>query len=189
MSGIKLLPYSGTSLLNQHSHVIFPHRLHCKRRSSSCTYALASTCFNKPSYFLFPQTFACSCIYYHVPSLSFSTITILLAACKKKHVCTICVEQKHHAKNLLKRKSVGGLHDAGCKSCPCSIWVFPKIVGFPPKSSIFIGFSIINHPFWGTTIFGNTHFLSFGNSLVSCVGVLFTKDSLSYVNRIPPRGI
>ena len=26
-----------------------------------------------------------------------------------------------------------------------------------PKSSILIGFSIINHPFWGTTIYGNTH--------------------------------
>ena len=26
-----------------------------------------------------------------------------------------------------------------------------------PKSSILIGFSIINHPFWGTTIFGNSH--------------------------------
>ena len=26
-----------------------------------------------------------------------------------------------------------------------------------PKSSILIGFSIINHPFWGTTIVGNTH--------------------------------
>ena len=26
-----------------------------------------------------------------------------------------------------------------------------------PKSSIFIGFSIVNHPFWGTTIFGNTY--------------------------------
>ena len=26
-----------------------------------------------------------------------------------------------------------------------------------PKSSIFIGFSIINHPFWGTPIFGNIH--------------------------------
>ena len=25
------------------------------------------------------------------------------------------------------------------------------------KSSILIGFSIINHPFWGTPIFGNTH--------------------------------
>ena len=25
-----------------------------------------------------------------------------------------------------------------------------------PKSSILKGFSIINHPFWGTTIFGNT---------------------------------
>ena len=26
-----------------------------------------------------------------------------------------------------------------------------------PKSSILIGFSIINHPFWGTPIFGNTY--------------------------------
>ena len=34
---------------------------------------------------------------------------------------------------------------------------FQKIGGFPPKSSVLIGFSIINHPFWGTTIFGNTH--------------------------------
>ena len=29
-----------------------------------------------------------------------------------------------------------------------------------PKSSILIGFSIINHPFWGTPIFGNTHMFS-----------------------------
>ena len=36
-------------------------------------------------------------------------------------------------------------------------WGFPKIGCFPPKSSILIGFSIINHPFWGTLIFGNTH--------------------------------
>ena len=28
-----------------------------------------------------------------------------------------------------------------------------------PKSSILIWFSIINHPFWGTPIFGNTHFI------------------------------
>ena len=28
--------------------------------------------------------------------------------------------------------------------------------GFPPKSSILIRFSIINHPCWGTIIFGNT---------------------------------
>ena len=26
-----------------------------------------------------------------------------------------------------------------------------------PKSSILIGFSIINHPFWGTPILGNPH--------------------------------
>ena len=31
--------------------------------------------------------------------------------------------------------------------------------GTPPKSSILIGFSLINHPFWGTPIFGNTHIL------------------------------
>ena len=30
-----------------------------------------------------------------------------------------------------------------------------------PKSSILIGFSIINHPFWGIPIFGNTHVKSF----------------------------
>ena len=29
--------------------------------------------------------------------------------------------------------------------------------GFSPKSFILIGFSILNHPFWGTPIFGNTH--------------------------------
>ena len=34
-----------------------------------------------------------------------------------------------------------------------SIWMFPKIVVFPPKSSILIGFSIINHPFWCIHIF------------------------------------
>ncbi len=28
-----------------------------------------------------------------------------------------------------------------------------------PKSSILIGFSIINHPFWGTPMFGNTYML------------------------------
>ena len=32
-----------------------------------------------------------------------------------------------------------------------------------PKSSISIGFSIINHPFWGTPIFGNIHIL-----VISC---------------------
>ena len=32
---------------------------------------------------------------------------------------------------------------------------------FPPKSSILIGFSIINHPFWGTPIFGNIHMFTY----------------------------
>ena len=46
-----------------------------------------------------------------------------------------------------------------------SIWVFPKIDG-TPKSSILIGLSSINHPFWGTPIFGNTHIYRFLFSVV-----------------------
>ena len=34
-----------------------------------------------------------------------------------------------------------------------------KNMGKPPKSSILIGCSIINHPFWGTPIFGNIHMI------------------------------
>ena len=30
-------------------------------------------------------------------------------------------------------------------------------IGVPPNHPILIRFSIINHPFWGTPIFGNTH--------------------------------
>jgi len=37
------------------------------------------------------------------------------------------------------------------------MWMFPKIEVFPPKSSHFKRASIINHPFWGSPIFGNTH--------------------------------
>ena len=38
-----------------------------------------------------------------------------------------------------------------------TIWWFPKI-GVPgtPKSSILLGFSLINHLFWGAPISGNT---------------------------------
>ena len=34
-----------------------------------------------------------------------------------------------------------------------------------PKSSNLIGFSIINHPFWGTSIFGNTHTEILGDTI------------------------
>ena len=38
-----------------------------------------------------------------------------------------------------------------------------------PKSSVLIGFSIINHSFWGTTIFGNIHIIhSIRNSARIC---------------------
>ena len=40
------------------------------------------------------------------------------------------------------------------KTHPLSLWVFPKMV-VPPNHPILKGFSIINHPFLGTPIFGN----------------------------------
>ena len=35
-----------------------------------------------------------------------------------------------------------------------------SVNGGTPKSSILMGFSIINHPFWGIPIFGNTHIVA-----------------------------
>ena len=48
----------------------------------------------------------------------------------------------------------------GCLTSICSNFLHSRMGvsknrGGPPKSSILIGFSIINHPFWGTRIFGN----------------------------------
>ena len=52
-----------------------------------------------------------------------------------------------------------------------------------PKSSILIGFSIINHPFWGTPIIGNTHILFQAgrplNFLGGFVGSLFDLIAMS----------
>ena len=62
----------------------------------------------------------------------------------------------------VKEENQNSKHRVTQKGSP-DIWVFPKL-GVPgtPKSSISIRFSIINHPFWGTTIFGNSHIWSNG---------------------------
>ena len=48
-----------------------------------------------------------------------------------------------------------------CKEVKCYVYMGVSENSGTPKSSILIGFSIINHPFWGTPIFGNTHILWF----------------------------
>ncbi len=41
-----------------------------------------------------------------------------------------------------------------CSKYGIITWVFPKRGGFTPQIiHLLIGFSLINHPFWGTTIF------------------------------------
>ena len=49
-----------------------------------------------------------------------------------------------------------------------------------PKSSILIGFSILNHPIWGTSIFGNTHISHHGIRMNSTSFIfLILKNHLS----------
>ena len=43
-----------------------------------------------------------------------------------------------------------------------------------PKSSILIGFSLINHPFWGTTIFGNAIIGLYTSQVVFLAGFLIS---------------
>ena len=49
-----------------------------------------------------------------------------------------------------------------------------------PKSSILIGFSMINHPFWSTPIFGNTH-VQFSVSHVHTHPNVSTKSSAKFM--------
>ena len=56
---------------------------------------------------------------------------------------------------IISPKGPGSKHKESVKS-PTSQQDVSENSG-TPKSSILIGFSIINHPFWGTPIFGNTH--------------------------------
>ena len=54
-------------------------------------------------------------------------------------------------------------------------WMVKKHMGVSenrgtPKSSILIGFSIINHPFWSTLIFGNTHIFEDSFLLLATTG-------------------
>ena len=54
-----------------------------------------------------------------------------------------------------------------------------------PKSSILIGFSIINHPFWGTPSFGNTHLLLYQAMSICCWFFLWEFLSFSKSKGLP----
>ena len=63
-----------------------------------------------------------------------------------------------------------------------SRWVFPKI-GYL-QSSILMGFSITNHPFWGTPIVGNTQIVGISStSLVTTSWKLFSLTQ--WLNQFP----
>ena len=56
------------------------------------------------------------------------------------------------------KKTPGSTNMAGLEDLPFWWYLDVSESSGTPKSSILIGFSIINHPFWGIPIFGNTHF-------------------------------
>ena len=58
-----------------------------------------------------------------------------------------------------------------------NIWVLNQKYGKTPKSSILIGFSIVNHPFWDTPIFEHTHISNWMGvkwALSSCYHEIFS---------------
>ena len=62
--------------------------------------------------------------------------------------------------------------------------MFPKIV-VPPNHPILIGCSIINHPVWGTTIFGNSHIgISYRGTLVRGMTLAAPKKNTANENPI-----
>ena len=63
------------------------------------------------------------------------------------------------------------MHDISIRSkYDRQIWVFPKIVGFPPNHPFFHRvFPYFHHPFWGTPIFGNLHIITGSNNFVNFV--------------------
>ena len=80
---------------------------------------------------------------------------------------------------------LGGRNWRSSKFRPNQKWVFPKIMGKPPKSSVLIGFSIINHPFWGTPNFGNIQILPHETGLLEDhftfeMALFFTEKNVSF---------
>ncbi len=47
-----------------------------------------------------------------------------------------------------------------------------------PKSSILIDFSIINHPFWGTPIFGSIHIQNLVCGLQDCLKIQLNVENM-----------
>ena len=78
-------------------------------------------------------------------------MTFLLYRSNGEHSVIISVRDQRAKKLADWRNDYSYYEDYPCRLC----MDVSKNRGIP-KSSILIGCSLINHPFWGTTIFGNT---------------------------------
>ena len=99
----------------------------------------------------------------HIFVIGFSSNPTLSTTCPQSlwPMSTVYLEHRdaHHVPGATSPSEAGNGGLKGCGFESWYIWVCSKIVGFPPKSSNLIGFSIVFTIHFGvpTPIFGNTH--------------------------------
>ena len=124
-------------------------------------YVILRTSFPRSHWFcrrtIVTSAFGCSCFFY--PKCSCRIPVPEKIASSSQIIYMLNHLGESYARIIPWKRDMRIAHRAS-KNGHILIWfsyeVFPKIM-VPPKSSILIGFSIINHPFWGTHIFGNPH--------------------------------
>ena len=93
----------------------------------------------------------------HHPVMFASTLSYTPIGTPENRSRRLCIPGNLHwiSVNFVSHRGCTGCTEESCSKCEVHVDVSENR-GIP-KSSILIGFSIINHPFWGTLIFGNTH--------------------------------
>ena len=146
-----------------------------KKKSRGYQYLLTViSCF---AFFLWVKHLSSKCLRRNAWVVDFDKHTLAAGSCKKKNGCKNIPNPPCMAniKHTPPKFNSSPLKNGGWKTS-LSYWVSATFQGLlllnfgrvymdvsenrgTPKSSILIGFAIINHPFWGTLIFGNTHIL------------------------------
>ena len=114
-------------------------------------------CIIFPPFFLPPRMFGCFWSFKTISSVD--SLQLLHVAWLWKATPILKAQPNRGGKLNPIEVNMGGRYHG--RSIPC----IPKDLGVSknrgtPKSSILIGFSDINHPFWGTIILGNIHLFS-----------------------------
>ena len=102
-------------------------------------------------------------IYIYICILWFCQVSTRLQLAKKGRNVPFFDEENEIPEHMMIEGFRWSISHLGLKVDPTEVWIdfltygcFQNQGFFTPKSSILIGFSIINHPFWGTPILETT---------------------------------